>query len=188
MHNKEKTLNGKATAAGIAKHYGVNEKTIRDIWTGRTWCGETCSKPNLSNPVGRPKGKRDSRPRNSKKEASKNSNLIMGTAPIIQSTNRVEASTIKGTNAGLCLVKCTPAESDRMDSACDVKLQISKGWISHSGEYQSEDMQISNSFSIDDDIDSWTSSSDCLSPFIDPFKGDLEDALNILTISLPSIH
>ena len=29
------------TATSVAKAFGVNEKTVRDIWNGRTWCEET---------------------------------------------------------------------------------------------------------------------------------------------------
>eukprot|EP00292_Cryptomonas_paramecium_P024189 CAMPEP_0113686682 /NCGR_PEP_ID=MMETSP0038_2-20120614/15439_1 /TAXON_ID=2898 /ORGANISM="Cryptomonas paramecium" /LENGTH=144 /DNA_ID=CAMNT_0000607059 /DNA_START=134 /DNA_END=568 /DNA_ORIENTATION=+ /assembly_acc=CAM_ASM_000170 len=34
---------GKATAATLARRYGVTEKAIRDIWRGRTWAKETSS-------------------------------------------------------------------------------------------------------------------------------------------------
>jgi hypothetical protein len=31
----------KVRAFSLAMQYGVNEKTIRDVWSGRTWCRET---------------------------------------------------------------------------------------------------------------------------------------------------
>ena len=59
--------NRSLTAAGIAKVFGVNEKTVRDIWKGRTWSRETwhmdCSRQVLIKPSGRPKGSKDTRPR-----------------------------------------------------------------------------------------------------------------------------
>ncbi len=58
----------KSTSATIvAKAYGVSEKTIRDVWTGRTWKLETWpldqSRALEMKPTGRPKGSKDSRPR-----------------------------------------------------------------------------------------------------------------------------
>lgn len=55
----------KPTASSVAREYNVSEKTIRDIWTGRTWHRETLPfdpnrKPRVSKPVGRPLGCRDS--------------------------------------------------------------------------------------------------------------------------------
>jgi hypothetical protein len=53
----------RVSASDVSQQYGVNEKTIRDIWKGRTWLRETvhldpslislCAKLNLP---GRPKG------------------------------------------------------------------------------------------------------------------------------------
>ena len=65
-----------SSASWIAKCYGVNEKTVRDIWTGRTWSRETC---NFARTVqlksrGRPKGCKDSQPRK-KKAARRNESL-----------------------------------------------------------------------------------------------------------------
>jgi hypothetical protein len=57
-------------AARLATIYGVNEKTVRDIWTGRTWSRETwhldTSRPIQLKATGRPKGCRDKRPRKSR--------------------------------------------------------------------------------------------------------------------------
>jgi hypothetical protein len=56
------------SATALARQYGVSEKTIRDIWTGRTWSLETAAmdptRP-LKPPAapGRPKGRRDRIPR-----------------------------------------------------------------------------------------------------------------------------
>ena len=55
------------SATTICRSYGVSEKAIRDIWCGRTWAKETFhldpSRALVLKQVGRPKGRRDSRPR-----------------------------------------------------------------------------------------------------------------------------
>ena len=55
------------TAAELARAYGVNEKSVRDIWKGRTWSRETSHLDStrlltLKHP-GRPKGCKDTKPR-----------------------------------------------------------------------------------------------------------------------------
>mmetsp|Transcript_66855 Transcript_66855/g.178737 ORF Transcript_66855/g.178737 Transcript_66855/m.178737 type:complete len:249 (+) Transcript_66855:90-836(+) len=57
-----------AASVIIAGRYNVSPKAIRDIWTGRSWLKATEKLWNQDdlpkhNPVGRPKGKKDSRPR-----------------------------------------------------------------------------------------------------------------------------
>ena len=58
------------SAASMSKKYGVSEKAVRDIWTGRTWSKETWHLDALrSRPVkkmGRPVGRQDSKPRKSR--------------------------------------------------------------------------------------------------------------------------
>jgi hypothetical protein len=57
-----------SSAVNIARRYGVNEKTVRDIWKGRTWSTETShldtSRIVVLKQVGRPKGQTDKGPRN----------------------------------------------------------------------------------------------------------------------------
>jgi hypothetical protein len=54
-------------ATRLATIYGVSEKAVRDIWTGRTWSRETwrldTSRPLQLKLTGRPKGCRDTKPR-----------------------------------------------------------------------------------------------------------------------------
>ena len=52
----------------VARRYDVSEKTVRDIWRGRTWHAETkhldpCRPARISAPPGRPLGKKDRAPR-----------------------------------------------------------------------------------------------------------------------------
>ena len=65
------TRGTKPTASSVAKQYGVSEKTIRDIWRGRTWYEETLPldvsrQPKLAAKTGRPLGRKDSAPRKRK--------------------------------------------------------------------------------------------------------------------------
>ena len=57
-----------ASATKVATVYGVSEKAVRDIWKGRTWSRETwhldTSRPLQLKLTGRPKGCRDTKPRN----------------------------------------------------------------------------------------------------------------------------
>ena len=61
----------KPHATSVAREYGISEKTVRDIWTGRTWSNETLhldpQRPaREAKPTGRPLGKKDSAPRKRK--------------------------------------------------------------------------------------------------------------------------
>ena len=61
----------KPNASLVAREYGVHEKTIRDIWTGRTWHDETQPlaidrEPRQRAKTGRPLGCKDSVPRRRK--------------------------------------------------------------------------------------------------------------------------
>ena len=55
------------SAACLSKKYGVSEKAVRDIWTGRTWSKETwhldASRSRPLKKMGRPVGRQDTKPR-----------------------------------------------------------------------------------------------------------------------------
>ena len=55
------------SASAISKLYGVSEKAVRNIWTGRTWSKETWhldeSRPFPTKKMGRPFGRKDAQPR-----------------------------------------------------------------------------------------------------------------------------
>ena len=55
------------SATAKSKLYGVSEKAVRDIWTGRTWSKETWhldeSRPFPTKKMGRPFGRKDAQPR-----------------------------------------------------------------------------------------------------------------------------
>ena len=71
----------KLNASSVAREYGVNEKTIRDIWKGRTWNEETQPlainrQPKPRAKIGRPLGRKDSHARGyNKKNLTKNKEL-----------------------------------------------------------------------------------------------------------------
>ena len=58
------------SAAFVSKKYGVSEKAVRDIWTGRTWSKETwhldASRLRPLKKMGRPVGRQDTKPRKSR--------------------------------------------------------------------------------------------------------------------------
>ena len=62
---------GPSNATKTARAFCVSEKTVRDIWTGRTWAKETshldASRTIKATQMGRPKGRRDSHPRKSRR-------------------------------------------------------------------------------------------------------------------------
>ncbi len=67
----------KSSAPSAAKEsviYGVSEKAVRDIWTGRTWSRETChldsARTVVIKHIGRPK---PAETKNREREESKNS-------------------------------------------------------------------------------------------------------------------
>jgi len=60
-----------------SKAFGVSDKTIRDIWSGRTWCQETGMprKAHLRDHVGRPKGSKDTTPRQIKRTHTRTNSI-----------------------------------------------------------------------------------------------------------------
>ena len=60
------------SASSVARIYGVSERTVRDIWKGRTWCRSTLNFDSNKSAIngikkpGRPKGSRDTKPRKKK--------------------------------------------------------------------------------------------------------------------------
>ena len=81
-----------STAAKLGAVYGVSEKAVRDIWSGRTWSRETwnsdSSRPLQLKRVGRPIGCKDKQPR--KKRVN----------------NHDELSRLFGIRQGAVLVEC----------------------------------------------------------------------------------
>ena len=72
-----------AASSTLAKHYNVSSKTIRDIWSGRSWLAATSDlwdpqdRPHRQR-VGRPVGRKDSKPRRSKVPRNRSGETISG--------------------------------------------------------------------------------------------------------------
>jgi hypothetical protein len=64
---KSKLDSPQLSSSALATYYYVSEKTVRDIWTGRTWSKETwhldTSRALQLKQPGRPKGRKDKQPR-----------------------------------------------------------------------------------------------------------------------------
>jgi hypothetical protein len=81
-----------AASIHLAKKYHVSSKAIRDIWSGRSWLKATFDlwdaghRP-LNNPVGRPAGKKDSKPRKLRRRRSDASSPFM--PPTLSSDQQV---------------------------------------------------------------------------------------------------
>ena len=89
-------INKKPTATSVAKKFRVSEKTIRDIWSGRTWHEETLPhdlhrRPKKAVKTGRPLGRKDSAPRKRKLASSQESAALVNTKANLPSiTERCE--------------------------------------------------------------------------------------------------
>ena len=71
----------------VAKEYGINERTVRDIWKQRTWAHATCCIPQRSKTIvqtkrGRPTGSKDKRPRKQKLATPSASTISIHSTPL----------------------------------------------------------------------------------------------------------
>lgn len=88
----------KLAASYVGARFGVNEKTVRDIWVGRTWSRATIllreSDENLSakflapSKLGRPKGSKDTRPRDFRARSGHAEGSSCSRRPLISSTSQ----------------------------------------------------------------------------------------------------
>ena len=87
------------TATSVAKAFGVSEKTIRDIWNGRTWCDETLPldlsrQPKPRKKTGRPLGSKDSAPRRSRETSRRDSESQDNRQPKTYRSNDIQLSNL----------------------------------------------------------------------------------------------
>mmetsp|Transcript_13597 Transcript_13597/g.37632 ORF Transcript_13597/g.37632 Transcript_13597/m.37632 type:complete len:230 (-) Transcript_13597:56-745(-) len=85
--------NSHAASVVIAAKYNVSPKAIRDIWSGRSWLKATEKLWNKSdlpkhNPVGRPKGKKDSKPRQLKPCGDRKQHMKETVEPTLPATQK----------------------------------------------------------------------------------------------------
>ena len=80
------------SAASMSKKYGVSEKAVRDIWTGRTWSKETwhldASRSKPLKKMGRPVGRQDTKPRKSRIALRKLDSTKLRDATAVTSSHR----------------------------------------------------------------------------------------------------
>ena len=71
--NIYKLKNTAASAMSVARVFNVGEKTVRDVWKGRTWAKETwhldTARPLTLKRAGRPAGSKDLKPRKKRRVA-----------------------------------------------------------------------------------------------------------------------
>jgi hypothetical protein len=77
------------TATSVARAFNVNEKTVQDIWSARTWHDETPPldvnrSPRAAKKIGRPPGRFDSKPRKPRTVKS------LASTPQTQATDNAE--------------------------------------------------------------------------------------------------
>ena len=85
-----KSHSEKSDAAKVARQYGVSDKTVRDIWTGRTWYratialepSRTDADERLMRHIGRPKGSRDLKPRKRRDQFVKGLDTAVASMPV----------------------------------------------------------------------------------------------------------
>ena len=155
-------------ATTVANMYGMSEKAIRDIWTARTWARETWhlepSRTLVLKQAGRPRGSKDSRPRQQKRSIHLRKEL-----PIIQAYNPPSADQCwPSTDTVLSVLDmpvCFPQAPaiDQQDSGGDTE----RSWLQ----------------SLDEQLDGWDSGV-CVPDNSDPFKEDWAMAQSSLRSSI----
>ena len=93
----------KPTATSVARQFCVSEKTIRDIWCGRTWHEETLTldpfrAPRAARKVGRPLGRKDSQPRRSKAVEGKLPTTVHGVVAPDETTEERDSSSFRSSS------------------------------------------------------------------------------------------
>ena len=143
------------SAVRIAASFGICEKTVRDIWKGRTWSRETHhldhARPVLMRKAsGRPRGSKDSRPRNLSRGWK--SGLVSGVrAPIPPSI-------------GPCRLPATCITPIDVCMAIDPSQRFQNERLSHQRNVISD--------SVDYQLHEWIEGTSEPSALVDPFQVD----------------
>ena len=101
----------------IASEYGVSEKAVRDIWSGRTWSKETWhlepSRVMRFKRIGRPKGSKDLQPR------KKRSNLLQARNDTVKDSHpNMHRGAVQCSSARIC-----DSQPDKR-SSCQVAAEL----------------------------------------------------------------
>ncbi len=171
-----------STAVYIARTYGVSEKTVRDIWKGRTWSKETWHLDtarivSIKRP-GRPKGCKDTRPRKTRSvrvskighgfdhstEATSNENMVKFSMSLSMSglsNPQSDMNADQGT-----VLRC---------SGCTPEPEGPNENFSNQTEYPSYHLLGSccRRISIDSQLFEWAEQATVAPEFRDPFEGDV---------------
>jgi hypothetical protein len=115
------------SASKVCVLYGINDKTVRDIWTGRTWVKETAhldpTRSYCSKSKGRPKGCKDEVPR---KKTDKSHPLESDVRP-----SKISIQSQKVDNKDLYLTLMDmPQSTDHDQSTCPLKDAKMQGNVS----------------------------------------------------------
>ena len=156
------------SASLLGALHGVSEKTVRDIWTGRTWSMETqhldTSRPIVIKIAGRPKGSMDSKPRKQKGQSVQN--RLRQSHQSLGSNNK--HSLPRSTTP--CPLSVDEKYVHDNHSDCDFKL-----WTGPQGPASHVQASMHRT-SVDDELHEWKERSWC-SPLTDPFRRDWTLAL-----------
>jgi hypothetical protein len=104
----------KPTAVSVSRAFNINEKTVRDIWSARTWHDETLPldvnrTPRAAKKIGRPPGKIDSKPRKPRTVKS------LSSTPQTQATDNAEPKSPLNVASG----DSSHDHSEIFDMSCD---------------------------------------------------------------------
>ena len=166
---------GSKSASQLAALHGVSEKTVRDIWTRRTWSTETyhldTSRPmqpiHVKN-VGRPKGCKDSKPRKKKGQ------------PVQIRMNDTNLKTKSQQNPTLATLPCqfSMDQKDLHDNRADYN-----PWPDIQGRVDNIHASMHHK-SVDDELHEWSERSWCSPRLTDPFRRDWNPALLARLLSM----
>ena len=153
-----KIKGGLMSATQLGKLYEVSEKTIRDIWTGRTWVRETwrldTSRSIPVKKIGRPKGRKDNKPRKRKEQKTGDKEKIC--AENFESLPITDKADQPGMTYVNFLLNSYP--------------------VSEKGPFSKKGIYILFK-SVDDELHEWAEQSWCSPLFTDPFRRDWDQAL-----------
>ena len=158
-------------AAKVANVFGVNEKTVRDIWKGRTWIKETwhldTSRLVVQKNIGRPKGARDSKPRMPKTEVQTKESVLSYPYTEIQSSRNEWLEVIERcTNFDSSSVHFSSQENQQ-DVACFLP-----SWIPTSCVQSKLPNQGASARSVDQQLHDWDQTLWLDLESADPFRND----------------
>ena len=157
-----------SSAIAVARMYGVNERTVRDIWKQRTWTHAThplegSMRVESKKKAGRPKGSKDTKPRKQKQGPMLSSgsgrkalvSIYQNTRiPItpISVTSQVQTNPISGVYSNLVDASYLRPEI----AAFEREITAQNSVPTYEGPFASDLEFLSEKGSIDTELHSWT--------------------------------